>query len=141
MRRTVIGTLFGQPGFYVSQPGDDLDNPTKNLLLDSRFSSLEIAYSGLHPLTRSGPTNGAYWFNGTLSFPSLGYVPLAYVGFVDLGSDVVSYPPNVSDINGRFATDPRMIVRHNEIFVSYYIQGGQGAFNANFSYVIFRDPA
>lgn len=141
MRRTLIGSMFGQPGMYVSQPGDDLDNPQKNLLLDSRFGALEIHHAGVWPLTRDGPINNTYSFSGTAPYPSLGYIPIAYVGFIDTGSDVVSYPPSILDINGRATSSPQLIVRLSEIFVSFQIGGGQGATAASFSYVIFRNPA
>lgn len=141
MKRTVIGTLFGVPGLYVSQPGDDLDNPQKNLLLDSRFNALEIHSAGRVNLNRSGPINNTYTYMGNVIFPSLGYIPISYVSLIDNNSDVVDYPPDIQSVNGRFANNAKVRVSVNEITVYYEIGGGQGAFNASFSYVIFRNPA
>lgn len=141
MKRTVIGTLFGVPGFYVSQPGDDLDNPQKNLLLDSRFNALEIHASGRVNLNRTGPINNIYTYMGNVNFPSLGYIPISYVSLIDNGSDVVDYPPDIQSINGRFANNAKVRVSQNEITVYYEIGGGQGTFPASFSYIVFRNPA
>jgi hypothetical protein len=140
MNRTLIGSLFGQPGMYVSQPGDDVYNPTKNLLLDSRFSNLEIHASGIQPLTRSGPVNNTYSYVGVTNFTNLGYVPISYVSLIDYSSDVVSYPLNF-DINGRIASS--LIVRtfSNQITVSYSIGGANGSYNASFAWIVFRSPA
>lgn len=140
MNRTLIGSLFGQPGMYVSQPGDDVMNPTRNLLLDSRFSSLEIHASGIQALNRSGPVNNTYSYIGVAGFPSLGYVPITYVSLIDYSSDVVSYPLS-TDVNGRVATGLLVKTFANEIQVNYNIGGGNGAFNASFAYVVFRSPA
>lgn len=140
MNRTLIGSLFGQPGMYVSQPGDDVMNPTRNLLLDSRFSSLEIHASGIQALNRSGPVNNTYSYVGVATFPSLGYVPITYVSLIDYSSDVVSYPLSF-DINGRIATSLRVRTFQDQISVSYQIGGGNGSYNASFAYVVFRSPA
>lgn len=140
MNRTLIGNLFGQPGMYVSQPGDDVTNPTRNLLLDSRFSSLEIHASGIQALTRSGPVNSTYSYIGIANFASLGYVPITYVSLIDYSSDVVSYPLS-TDVNGRVATGLRVRTFSNQIAVDYNIGGGNGSYNASFAYVVFRSPA
>lgn len=137
MKRTLLGNLFGQAGMYVSQPGDDLDDPQKSLILDSRFSQLEIHVSGIQNLNRTGPINNAYTFLGTANFPSLGYTPISYVSLIDRGSDVVSYPLG-TPINGRNANFFEAVTTQNSIRVSYTIEGGQGAFNASFAYVIFK---
>lgn len=140
MNRTLIGSLFGQNGMYVSQPGDDVYNPTKSLLLDSRFSTLEIYASGIQPLTRSGPVNNTYSYIGTATFANLGYVPISYVSLIDYSSDVVSYPLNI-DINGRIAAGLRVRTLSNQIAVDYNITGGNGSYNASFAWVVFRSPA
>ncbi|MEB2845937.1 hypothetical protein [Endobacterium cereale] len=115
-------------------------NPTRNLLLDSRFSSLEIHASGIQALNRSGPVNNTYSYIGVAGFPSLGYVPITYVSLIDYSSDVVSYPLS-TDVNGRVATGLLVKTFANEIQVNYNIGGGNGAFNASFAYVVFRSPA
>lgn len=141
MTRTIMGSKFGQMGFYVSQPGDDLDNPQKNLLLDTRFSALEIHFSGRASLNRTGPINGTYTYRRTISYPTLGYIPITYIGLIDNDSDVVTYPPNINTVNGRVTNNAYARIRVNEIEVFYEIGGGNNAFNASFSYVIFRNPA
>lgn len=125
---------------YVSQPGDDLNNPQKNLLLDSRFSALEIHASGISALNRSGPVNNTYSYIGVVGFPNLGYVPITYVSLIDYSSDVVSYPLS-ADVNGRVATGLRVRTFSDQISVNYDIGGGNGAINASFAYVVFRSPA
>lgn len=140
MNRTLIGSLFGQPGMYVSQPGDDVYNPTKNLLLDSRFSNLEIYASGIQALNRSGPINNIYSYIGTATFANLGYVPISYVSLIDYSSDVVSYPLS-SDVNGRFANALRVRTFSDQIAVDYQIGGGNGSYNASFAWIVFRSPA
>lgn len=140
MIRTVIGNLFGQPGMYVSSPGDDLSNPTKNLILDSRFKSLEIHYSGIASLSRSGPVNNTYSFLGNGNFPALNYIPLGYVSLIDNSSDIVTYPA-AGEVNGRIPLNLKMQISMSSVSVSYSIGGGNGAFNASFSYVIFRNAA
>lgn len=142
MKRTVIGNLFGAPGMYVSQPGDDLDNPQRSLLLDSRFTMLEIHASGIVQMNRSGPTNGQYWYYQTVYFAPLGYIPKVDTFLLDNASDVVTYfstPARL--VNGRYATEYVQDVRNGELFVNYYIGGGQGAIQSSMGYVIYRDPA
>lgn len=140
MNRTLIGTLFGQPGMYISQPGDDVYNPTKNLILDSRFSNLEIYASGIQALNRSGPVNNTYSYIGVASFADLGYVPISYVSLIDYSSDVVSYPLS-TDVNGRIATSLSVRTYSNRIEADYQITGGNGSYNASFAWLVFRSPA
>lgn len=140
MNRTLIGTLFGQPGVYISQPGDDIYNPAKSLLLDSRFSNLEIYASGIQALNRSGPINNTYSYIGTATFSDLGYVPISYVSLIDYSSDVVSYPLS-QNINGRLANSLRVRTFSNRIQVDYQIEGGNGSYNASFAWIVFRTPA
>lgn len=137
MNRTLIGSLFGQNGMYVSQPGDDVYNPTKNLLLDSRFSNLEIYASGIQGLNRSGPVNNVYSYSGVANFANLSYTPISYVSLIDYSSDVVSYPLT-QDVNGKTASALNVRTFSNRIEVSYNIEGGSGSYNASFSWIVFR---
>ncbi|MGF9564175.1 hypothetical protein AAIH70_11765 [Neorhizobium sp. BT27B] len=142
MKRTVIGNLFGTPGMYVSQPGDDLDNPQRSLLLDSRFTMLEIHASGIVGMNRDGPINAQYTYYQTVYFPALGYVPKVDTFLLDNASDVITYfswPARL--VNGRYANDYEQSVSDGELFVRYYIGGGQGAIQSSMGYVIYRDPA
>lgn len=140
MKRTLIGTMFGTPGFYVSQPGDDLDNPQKNLILDTRFSGIEVHTAGREVLDRDPPVNNQYTFRKILSYPSLGYLPQFYLGLIDFNSNTVNYPPSMRQVGFRLSTDFSCDVTLNEIRVIITVGGANATDGISFYYVIFKAP-
>src|SRR3546814_11722690 len=99
MKRLQKGMLFGQNGIYVSQPGDDLDSPTKALLLDSRSDCLEIHTTGMASLPQIGEINGVRTYDRSVTFSSLGYIPRVTWGIV-LQSQYICYPPTSVVLDG-----------------------------------------
>ncbi|MDP9837611.1 hypothetical protein J2T09_002363 [Neorhizobium huautlense] len=141
MERTLIGDLFGAKGFFVSQPGDDVSNPQKALILDSRFSSLEIHASGVFNLSITQDVNNTYFISGQRSWAALGYNPLYYITFLDQGSSVVSYPPQITYINGSGIGNLSLSVGSAGLSINFYIEGGQaGNRRPRMGYVIFKRP-
>lgn len=140
MIRTIIGDMFGQPGFYVSQPGDDLSNPQKNLLLDTRFSGLEVHVSGRAVLNRDPPVNNQYTFRKSLNYPTLGYLPQFYLGLIDYNSNTVNYPPSMNQVGFRLAQDFSGNVTMTTIDVWMTIGGANATDGISFYYVIFKVP-
>ena len=93
MKRTQIGALFGEVGYYISQPGDDLDSPSKALLLDSRYDTLDIHAYGRNRYNRETLDNQSWFFSlGEVSFPSLGYMPMFQIVPVRNNLNQIYYP-------------------------------------------------
>lgn len=141
MKRTVIGTLFNQIGVYVSQPGDDLDNPQKSLLLDSRFSeTLNVHFSERVRLNASripgGQDNFRYFIQR--SFPSVGFNPQYYTALVLYSSNTVTYPNGASLVRNRNVFLTTLNVTHDTYFVDMNIGGEQ--MDLDVFYVIYRNP-
>ena len=143
MKRTLIGSLFGQPGMYVSQPGDDLDNPTRSLLLDSRFSSLDIYSYGrlrLHREFVSGIRVTRYYREEPFASP--GYIPTYYATFVRNDQAIAQYPYSLgggSNFLGQFSYDGHIEITSNTI--SFFLTfDGEQSFTVDAMYVIYRNP-
>lgn len=99
-QRTHIGVRNGIFGLYISQPGENVMTTTKSLLLDSNADMLKIHYSaqvgmqrgsyGAHP---NGGGGGYRYYLRNVAFPSLPYLPLASVAFIQNQNLTCFYPP------------------------------------------------
>lgn len=142
MKRLQKGMLFGQNGIYVSQPGDNLDSPTKALLLDSRSDCLEIHTTGLASLPQIGEINGVRTYSRTVTFPSLGYVPRVTWGIV-LQSQYICYPPSIMVLDDNalyFFQDSYVTVTASSLQITVTIEGTANL-NLDLFYVIYRNPS
>jgi hypothetical protein len=74
-------TALGDTGIFISKPGRDVDDPTTNLLLDSRYRSLTRHVNGRVNATKVGSGSIQTWW-AEVTFPDLGYVPIFYASFV-----------------------------------------------------------
>jgi hypothetical protein len=95
-RRTRIGANFGTFGYFLSQAGDDVAAPTKSLLVDSRFNTLDIHVQGQFTLSRYDvptPNNDTIWY-GQQTFPPLGYRPLFFGSIIYATANNVGIPAN-----------------------------------------------
>jgi hypothetical protein len=140
MKRTVFGTLFGQIGAYISQPGDDLDNPQKSLLLDSRSAhTLNVHFTERVRLNVANNFNNTfrYWLPGGRSFPALEYLPQYHVSLMLWQSDIATYP-GLSGIRNRTLNDVELSVTSSQIFLDMAIGGAE--MDLDLTYVIYRNP-
>tara|TARA_R110002020_G_scaffold53905_8_gene150498 strand:+ start:27430 stop:27852 length:423 start_codon:yes stop_codon:yes gene_type:complete len=138
MKRTVIGSLFGQIGAYISQPGDDLDNPQKSLLLDSRFSeTLNVHFAERVRLNTSfaGTNVQRYWI--IRNFPSVGLTPQYYTGLVLYSSGTVTYPNGAMMVRTRTVQRLELNVTHDTYDIDMEINGN--AMDLDVFYVIYRN--
>jgi hypothetical protein len=97
-RRTAIGNALGTYGFFVSQPGDDVMAPTKSLIVDSRFQTLNIHQQGQFTLSRydvTAPNNDTIWY-GQDTFPDMGYRPLFFGSIIYVSANGIGIPVNSS---------------------------------------------
>jgi len=96
--RTRLGntTLFGTPGIYISQPDDNVNSPTKSLLLDSRAgNTLNIHFQERVQLFADDKFNGSFDYTTAQSYPNLGYNPKYYFSVVERSSNIATYPMGV----------------------------------------------
>nr|CAD6411187.1 hypothetical protein REQ54_00846 [Rhizobium sp. Q54] len=139
MKRMVFGSLFGQIGTYISQPGDDLDNPTKSLLLDSRFAhSLNVHYTERLRLNQNNLFNGyIQYFIFDRPFPALGYLPQYHLSLMLWASNVATYP-GLSGLRGRNLQNVNVNVGTSSI--SLEVEIGGDPMDLDLTYVIYRNP-
>ena len=139
--RTRIGTLFGTPGIYVSQPGDNVAAPTRPFLLDSRCDVLEIHTYGRVSLPRISENAGVSVFQRSLGFPPLGYIPLFTYAVVMNDSQEIFQPPTGFQIGGSspfFPQDQAATISDGGLLYQVQIPGGNR--NLDLWYVIYRNP-
>ncbi|CAD7023118.1 hypothetical protein REJC140_00099 [Pseudorhizobium endolithicum] len=139
MKRTVIGSHFGQTGVYISQPGDDLDNPQKSLLLDSRFSeTLNVHFTERVRLNSSDNFNNTWRYWIIRSYPSIGFNPQYYLALVLWASNTVRYPSGISSAHGRPVENLQVSVGPSSISVDMNIGGDE--MDLDLFYVVYRNP-
>lgn len=139
MKRTVIGNLFGQTGMYVSQPGDDLDSPTKSLLLDSRFAGTrDVHFTERVRLNTASAGSNLFRYFIVRSFPALGYSPQYFASLILFSSDTVTYPMGAQRVHGRTVNTFELNVNSNTIEVDMDIGGA--SMTLDVFYVIYKNP-
>lgn len=143
MKRTVLGSLFGDTGIFISQPGDNLDAPQKSLLLDSRYEGLEIHAYGRNQYSREVIGNATYYRSlGAVSFPSLGYLPMSYSTIALREDEEIIYPLGKPGNRGGSINAYKFRIGGpglNQIFTEFEILNNT-AYNHDFLWVIYRNP-
>ena len=91
--RVKIGSHLGGVGIFISRPGDDVENPTQPLIVDSRFDSLSVHATGYVEMPVISQASGRRW-QGAWTFPALSYLPMYWYCFVSRGGDNAYYPMN-----------------------------------------------
>lgn len=140
MKRTQLGVLFGQPGMYISQPGDDLDDPEKALLLDSRYDALELHAFGREQMGREVISNETF-YRSVVNFTGLGYRPLFFVAPVRRGDSRAQYYSTGLTADGIInAFNAKLNSSWNELTVEFSVLNNDGP-SYDFLWVIYRNPA
>lgn len=141
MKRMILGNKFGVPGVYISQPGDDIDNPTKSLLLDSRFATMmQVHYYQRVRLSKNDQFNGTWRYFTTQSYPALGYAPMIYTTLITWRSEEAAYPNGIDVIPGARTIDSQNISAGSSSMSAEFVAGGD-EMDLDLFFVIFRNPA
>jgi len=140
--RTRIGTLFGAPGMYVSQPGDNLLAPTRPLLFDSRYDGFEIHAAGRVSMPMIDNTSDRRTYSATVSYPNLGYIPQVTWAAIANGSSIIHYNSTVIEpTRGSIIapTDAALDVGPSQLTYRPTIFGGSQV-SLDLFYIIYRNP-
>lgn len=143
MKRTRIGNLFGVPGFYISQPGDDVDNPTKSLLLDTRYETMNIHHVGQRRLNSeviSSLNLTRYYSLNEEVFPSLGYLPMYSLTILRAdGGRIAMYPGGIAPSVYPFLNQFEFrIDNNNSIWLRFEVTNTANH-PLDFMYIIYRN--
>jgi len=140
--RLRIGHLFGQPGVYISQPGDDVNNPTQALALDTRYETMDIHHYGRRRYNKeviSSINTTFYTSFGAEQFPALGYEPMFMFTTIRLASgNWASYPLGIYNPGPGFTQNFEFEIRGNAIWTTFDMLGTSTP-DYDFVYVIFRN--
>ncbi|MVA73584.1 hypothetical protein GOZ81_21305 [Agrobacterium vitis] len=93
--RIHIGSLNGEVGIFISQPGDDVYAPTKSRLLDTRFETLDLHVKGsvnMQNTYYNTSTLTATIYYSEITFPDLGYTPIFHASFYNRLSGLSDLP-------------------------------------------------
>lgn len=93
-QRLLIGQHvgFSSNGIFLSQPGDSVLNPTKALIVDSRYQNISVHQQGrvwMSKFTESA--NYTIWY-ATVTWPALGYTPFYYASMRYASSNALDIP-------------------------------------------------
>lgn len=160
-KRIIIGKRNGVNGVYISPPGKEVESTTAPLLLDSRYDMLRIHSIGsvrMSGYTYSGATTvGLYW--ATVTFPSLGYIPLVWGSCVFRNASAHGLPQNSAYypqpwgggnaiLTGpRWSAFPAAVLKYFGYWVAdnttlrakLSLDGAGGGFAIDFQYIIFEN--
>jgi len=140
--RLRIGHLFGQPGFYISQPGDDVNAPTQALALDTRYETMDIHHYGRRRYNREviSSLNTTFFTSfGEEQFPALGYEPIYMFTTVRVADgNWVSYPQGIYSTGTAFPQNFIFELRGNRIWTTFEILNTSAPVY-DFVYVIFKN--
>lgn len=144
-----IGPLNGTFGVYISRPDDDVHNPSKNLLLDTRYDALRVHAKGRTRLERgsySGNPGGYRYFHTGIPFPALGYAPLYWGNVVYRSSNTIYHPPvdGELDVNDEIYIEYlclRLIDNNSKIQVEFRERTGEdNPYDVDLLWTIYKNP-
>ncbi|MFK4824859.1 hypothetical protein ACI0FM_08730 [Paenochrobactrum sp. BZR 588] len=136
----LLGKNGNQHGIWVAKPNQSVQQGGQ-MLMSSVQDMLKIHAQGKKTSTSIRQSQGLWRHSIIVDFPELPFIPLAFMGFVNTGSEPFSFPPNLGDIvtwenfpsRGIVNYIPAVGISHNQL----KFEGWTFDKVSNFNYIVF----